>query len=157
MHGARAPHVDLGLTCSGWRPMREYSSRPSICRSSFCVLARITLKITAAVVVEAGAAILLEHLRETRRPRAAASADRARCRRRSCPASGLAPLRELALERFDPAIRLVQRIGHPLVLAHVAEVDAERAQLAVEVRALHADALGELAHLAVAQQQLLRR
>ncbi len=37
----------------------------------------------------------------------------------------------------------------------VAEVDAERTQLAIQVRALHADALGELAHLAVTQQQLL--
>src|SRR6266478_6738499 len=41
------------------------------------------------------------------------------------------------------------------VLADVSEVDAEGAQLAVQVRALHADALGELPDLAVAQQQLL--
>src|SRR4030081_1796734 len=41
------------------------------------------------------------------------------------------------------------------VLADVPEIDAERAQLAVQVRALHADALGELSHLAVTQQQLL--
>ena len=37
----------------------------------------------------------------------------------------------------------------------VAEVDAERPQLAIQVRAFHAHALGELPHLAVAQQQLL--
>src|SRR2546430_7696302 len=41
------------------------------------------------------------------------------------------------------------------LLADVPEVDAERAELAVQVRALHADALGELSHLAVAEQQLL--
>src|SRR6266513_4800408 len=41
------------------------------------------------------------------------------------------------------------------ILADVPEVDAEGAQLAVQVRALHADALGELPHLAVTQQQLL--
>src|ERR1700685_4212605 len=43
----------------------------------------------------------------------------------------------------------------PSVLADVAEIHAERAQLAIQVRALHADALGELSHLAVAQEQLL--
>ena len=37
----------------------------------------------------------------------------------------------------------------------VAEVHPERAQLAVEVSALHADALGELSDLAIAEQQLL--
>ena len=36
-----------------------------------------------------------------------------------------------------------------------AEIDAERAQFAVEVGAFHADPLGELADLALAQQQLL--
>src|SRR5947207_13423392 len=41
------------------------------------------------------------------------------------------------------------------LLADVAEVDAEGAELPVQVRALHADALGELSHLAVTQQQLL--
>src|SRR5262249_31768130 len=41
------------------------------------------------------------------------------------------------------------------VVADAAEVDAEGAELAVQVRALHADALGELAHLAAAQEQLL--
>src|SRR2546421_4246045 len=40
-------------------------------------------------------------------------------------------------------------------LADVPEIDAEGAQLAVQMRALHADALGELSHLAVTQQQLL--
>src|SRR6187455_3399148 len=37
----------------------------------------------------------------------------------------------------------------------VAEVDAEGSQLAIEVSALHANALGELPDLAIAQQQLL--
>src|SRR3974390_2011232 len=41
------------------------------------------------------------------------------------------------------------------VVCALAEVDPQRAQLAVQVRAFHADALGELADLAVAQQQLL--
>src|SRR5690606_6269300 len=37
----------------------------------------------------------------------------------------------------------------------LAEVDAERAELAVEVRALHADPLRELSDLPAAEQQLL--
>src|SRR5947208_14631267 len=41
------------------------------------------------------------------------------------------------------------------LLADVAEVDAEGAELPVQVRALHADALGDLSTLAVTQQQLL--
>src|SRR5687768_2168262 len=41
------------------------------------------------------------------------------------------------------------------ILGQLAEVDAERAELAVEVRPLHADALGQLPDLAVAQDQLL--
>src|SRR5690606_31215535 len=39
--------------------------------------------------------------------------------------------------------------------ADVTEVDPERAQLAVEVRALHPHPLGELSHLAVTEQELL--
>src|ERR1700728_1259545 len=41
------------------------------------------------------------------------------------------------------------------VVADIAKVDAQRAQLAVQMRALHADTLRKLTHLAVAQQQLL--
>ena len=41
------------------------------------------------------------------------------------------------------------------VVAQLPEVDAESAQLAVQVRALHADTLRELPDLAVAQQELL--
>ena len=42
-----------------------------------------------------------------------------------------------------------------LFLRAVADLDAERAQLAVQVRALHVHALGEQPDLAVAQHQLL--
>ena len=39
--------------------------------------------------------------------------------------------------------------------AHRAEIHAEASQLAVKMRALHADALGQFAHFAVTQNQLL--
>ena len=42
-----------------------------------------------------------------------------------------------------------------LVVAELFEIDSERAQFAIQVRAFHADALGQLSHLAVAQLQLL--
>src|SRR5437773_12552331 len=54
-----------------------------------------------------------------------------------------------------PLSRSRPRTWELSVLADVPEIDAEGAQLAVQVRALHADALGELPHLAVTQQQLL--
>ena len=41
------------------------------------------------------------------------------------------------------------------VFADVAEVHSERAKLTIQVGALHPDPLGELADLAVAQQELL--
>jgi hypothetical protein len=41
------------------------------------------------------------------------------------------------------------------VLADAAEIDSERAQLAIEVRALHADTLRQLPDFTVTQQQLL--
>ena len=50
----------------------------------------------------------------------------------------------------DPRRRLA-----PSVVGAVADLDAERAQLAIQVRALHVDALGEQSDLAVAQLQLL--
>src|SRR5262245_60252780 len=54
-----------------------------------------------------------------------------------------------------PRKRLSRDARRGSVLADVAEVHAQRTQLAVEVRALHSDAFRELADLAVAQKQLL--
>src|SRR6185437_10343285 len=42
-----------------------------------------------------------------------------------------------------------------LIFADRAKVETEGAELAVEMGALHADALGQLSHLAVAEQELL--
>ena len=66
---------------------------------------------------------------------------------------------------FESASRCSRRGGDPLrsgppaarlvVGDGLAEVDAERAELAIEVRALHADPLGELADFATAEQELL--
>ena len=44
----------------------------------------------------------------------------------------------------------VNRLG--LLLADRAEIETERAQLAVKMRSLHADSLGELADLAITEQ-----
>jgi hypothetical protein len=63
------------------------------------------------------------------------------------------PLNERSSSKTPP--RSSRRPQARSVLADVAEIDAERAEFAVQVRALHADALGQLPDLAVAEQQLL--
>jgi len=93
------------------------------------------------------------------------------------PAAGAAPLRARAGPPFllpSPAVASchtpttlslieynndrvvaapVSRLG--LLLADRAEIETKRAQFAVKVRSLHADPLGELTDLAVAEQELL--
>src|SRR5207302_7624265 len=59
---------------------------------------------------------------------------------------------EIRADRHERSARMRAWLS---VLADVPEIHPERAELAVQVGALHADALGELPHLAVAQQQLL--